>query len=166
MASIHRDTISVIALEFRDRIRNLAVDGAAAALRDRIVEWNGDMDAESKAAVAYVALRTALTKLVADRSGVRAVADSPYTKIPPGIFGESQIWWTVPQLLRAGDTALLAGATWDELLARALADAAKDCPTEDWGDHAQADPAPSAVGGLSGACAVARQTLRAARRRQ
>jgi penicillin amidase len=132
MASIHRDTISVIALEFRERIRNLAVDGAAAALRDRIVDWNGDMDAESKAAVAYVALRTALTKLVADKSGVRAVADSPYTKVPPGIFGESQIWWTVPQLLRAGDTALLAGATWDELLAQALADAAKDCPAENW----------------------------------
>ena len=48
MASIHRDTVSVIALEFRDRIRNLAVDGAAAALRDRIVDWNGDMNAESK----------------------------------------------------------------------------------------------------------------------
>ena len=90
------------------------------------------MDADSTAAVAYVALRTALTKLVADRSGVRAVADSPYTKVPPGIFGESQIWWTVPQLLRAGDTALLAGATWDELLVQALADAAKDCPAEDW----------------------------------
>ncbi len=132
MASIHRDTVSVIALEFRDRIRNLAVDGAAAALRDRIVDWNGDMNAESKAAVAYVALRTALTKLVADKSGVRGVTDSPYTKIPPGIFGESQIWWTVPQLLRAGDTALLAGATWDELLAQALADAAKDCPAENW----------------------------------
>jgi penicillin amidase len=146
MASIHRDTVSVIALEFRDRIRNLAVDGAAAALRDRIVDWNGDMDAESKAAVAYVALRTALTRLVADKSGVRSVADSPYTKIPPGIFGESQIWWTVPQLLRADDTALLAGATWDELLAQALADAAKDC--------------------LSGACTFARQALRAARRRQ
>jgi len=132
MASIHRDTVSVIAIEFRDRIRNLAVDGAAAVLRDRIVDWDGDMNMGSKAAVAYVALRTALTKLVADKSGVRGVADSPYTKIPPGIFGESQIWWTVPQLLRANDTALLGGANWDELLAQALADAAKECPAEDW----------------------------------
>ncbi len=57
MASIHRDTVSVIALEFRDRIRNLAVDGAAASLRDRIVDWDGEMEAGSKAAVAYVALR-------------------------------------------------------------------------------------------------------------
>jgi len=132
MASIHRDTISVIALEFRERIRNLAVDGAAAALRDRIVEWKGAMDGDSTAAVAYVALRTALTKLVADRSGVRAVSESPYTRVPPGIFGESQIWWTVPQLLRANDTGLLAGANWDELLTQALNDAAKECPSGDW----------------------------------
>jgi penicillin G amidase len=133
MAAIHRDAISVVALELRDRIRSIAVDGAAAALRDRIIDWDGAMDADSKAAVAYVALRTALTKHVADRSGVRAVADSPYAKVPPGIFGESQIWWTVPQLLRANDVGLLAGATWDELLAQALVDAAKECPTEDWG---------------------------------
>ena len=133
MAAIHRDTVSVIAIEFRDRIRGLAVDGAAATLRDRIVEWNGAMDGDSTAAVAYVALRTALTKLVADRSGVRAVSESPYTKIPPGIFGESQIWWTVPQLLRANDTGLLAGASWDDLLVQALNDAAKECPSDDWG---------------------------------
>jgi penicillin G amidase len=133
MAAIHRDTVSVIAIEFRDRIRGLAVDGAAATLRDSIVEWNGAMDGDSMAAVAYVALRTALTKLVADRSGVRAVSESPYTKVPPGIFGESQIWWTVPQLLRANDTGLLAGANWDELLTQALNDAAKECPSNDWG---------------------------------
>jgi penicillin amidase len=132
MAAIHRDTVSVIAIEFRDRIRGLAVDGAAATLRDRIVEWNGAMDGDSTAAVAYVALRTALTKLVADRSGVRAVSESPYTKVPPGIFGESQIWWTVPQLLRANDTGLLAGANWDQLLTQALNDAAKECPSGDW----------------------------------
>ncbi len=133
MAAIHRDTISVVAIEFRDRIRRVAVDGAAATLRDLIVDWNGAMDADSSAAVAYVALRTALTKLVAVKSGVGAVAESPYTKVPPGIFGESQIWWTVPQLLRANDTGLLAGATWDELLAQALVDAAKDCSPESWG---------------------------------
>lgn len=132
MAAIHRDTVSVVAIEFRDRIRGLAVDGDAAALRDRIVGWNGAMDGDSKAAVAYVTLRTALTALVADRSGVRAVSESPYTKVPPGIFGESQIWWTVPQLLRANDTGLLAGASWDELLAQALNDAAKQCPSDDW----------------------------------
>jgi penicillin amidase len=134
MAAIHRDTISVVALEFRDRIRKLVVAGAAAELRDRIVNWDGDMAADSTAAVAYVALRTALTRLVADQSGLRAVADSPYTKVPPGIFGETQIWWTVPQLLRANDTGLLKGASWDDLLAQALTQAAADCPSGPWAE--------------------------------
>jgi penicillin amidase len=134
MAAIHRDVISVVALEFRDRIRQIAVDGAAAALRDRIVAWDGAMAADSLAAVAYVSLRTALTSLVADVTGVRAVSESPYTKVPPGIFGESQIWWTVPQLLRADDTGLLKGATWDDLLAQALVKAAAECPAEPWAD--------------------------------
>jgi penicillin amidase len=60
MAAIHRDIVSVVAIEFRDRIRGIAVDGAAAALRDRIVAWDGAMAKESHAAVAYVMLRTVL----------------------------------------------------------------------------------------------------------
>src|SRR5258707_4857962 len=86
MAAIHRDTISVVAIEFRDRIRRVAVDGAAATLRDLIVDWNGAMDADSSAAVAYVALRTALTDMVADKSASVAMAESPVTKVSPGIF--------------------------------------------------------------------------------
>src|SRR5258707_1642738 len=57
MAAIHRDTISVGAIEFRDRIRHLAVDGAAAPLRHLVVGWNGAMDADSSPALAYVPLR-------------------------------------------------------------------------------------------------------------
>ena len=166
MASIHRDTVSVVALEFRDRIRTVAVEGAAATLRDRILDWNGDMAADSSAAVAYAALRTALTRLVADKSGVRSVADSPYAKVPPGIFGENQIWWTVPQLLRANDTGLLAGATWDEL---ALAGAGGRCGRLSFGGlgrRASDQPAASVVGRLSGPCASAGQGLRTRRWRQ
>jgi len=130
MASVHRDLVSVVALEFRDRIRNVKVLGHAAELRDRIIDWNGEMTADSHSAVAYVALRTALTKLVAEKSGLSAVSESPYAKVTPGIFGESQIWWTVPQLLRANDTGLFAPATWDELLAQALERAALNFPPE------------------------------------
>jgi penicillin amidase len=134
MAAIHRDTISIVALEFRDRIRNVPAAGAADELKQRILDWDGNMAAGSTAAVAYVAARTALTRLVAEKSGLKAVGDSPYAKVPPGIFGETQIWWTIPQLLRADDTGLLKGATWDELLAQALTDAAASCPTEAWAE--------------------------------
>jgi penicillin G amidase len=134
MAAIHRDTISIVALEFRERIRNVAVDGAAAALKARILDWDGDMAAGSTAAVAYVATRTALTRRVAELSGVIAVSESPYAKVPPGIFGETQIWWTIPQLLRANDTGLLKGTSWDELLAQALIEAAANCPQGSWAE--------------------------------
>ena len=134
MASIHRDLVSVVALEFRERISSVKVSGHAAGLRDRIIDWNGEMTAESRSAAAYVALRTALTKLVVEKSGLNAVSESPYTKVTPGIFAESQIWGTVPQLLRAGDTGLFAPATWDDLLAEALERAALDFPTETWGE--------------------------------
>jgi penicillin amidase len=65
---------------------------------------------------------------------VKAVADSPYAKVPPGIFGETQIWWTVPQLLRVNDIGLLKGASWNELLTQALVDAAADCPSGAWAE--------------------------------
>jgi penicillin amidase len=133
MAAVHRDLVSVVALEFRDRIRNVEVTGNAAELRDRIVNWNGEMTADSHSATAYVALRTALTKLVAEKSGLSAVSESPYAKVTPGIFGESQIWWTVPQLLRANDTGLIGGVSWDQVLAEALERAAQDLPSEPWG---------------------------------
>jgi penicillin amidase len=132
MASIHRDIVSVPGREFRDRVRSVDVSGAAAQLRDRIADWNGEMAADSLGAVAYVALRTTLTRLVTDRSGLRAIADGPYSKVSPGMFAETQLWWSVPQLLRADDTGLLGGATWDELLAQAMTEAVKDCPAEDW----------------------------------
>lgn len=137
MASIHRDTVSIVALEFRDRLRTVQADGGALKLRDLIIDWDGDMAAGSLAATAYVALRTAVTNLVADKSGVRAVSNSPYAKVPPGLFGESQIWWTVPQLLRANDTALLADASWDDLLTQALIDAATDFSPVLWADAHQ-----------------------------
>src|SRR5258708_22239166 len=99
MAAIHRDTISVVAIEFRDRIRHVAVDGPAATLRDLVVDWNGALGADSSASVAYVALRTALSKLVALKSGVGAVAVMTYTKLPSGIFGGIQMRRPGPQLL-------------------------------------------------------------------
>jgi len=110
--------------------------------------------------VAYVALRTALTRLVADKSGVRAVADSPYNQSPARHFsararsgGRCRSCW------RAGDTALLAGATWDELLvAGRWPMPRRIARLEDWAAVHRTDPAPSAVGDLSGACTVARQS--------
>jgi penicillin G amidase len=83
--------------------------------------------------MAYAVLRFELTRLVMERTGLQKAAASPYTKVAPGIVPENQFWTTVPQLLRANDTDLLGGETWDSLLAQALSAAATKLPNETWG---------------------------------
>ncbi len=131
MASIHKDLVSVVALEFQVRIRALKVTGAAAVLQASIAEWNGEMTSDSSAAAAYAAVRAALTRLVAQRSGL--VAASTYqTTVPPGVFGEGQLWWSIPQLLRTNDSGLIGEASWDDLLSEALETVARDGPLQAW----------------------------------
>lgn len=127
MASIHRDIETIPGRELRDRLRALSVDDPEAEkLRVLIAGWDGRMDAGSTAASAYVAVRLALTRLVAEASGLTAMTRNPYAQVPPGTLPEVQLWWATPGLLRAGDTSLLGGAGWDDLLRRALARAAQE----------------------------------------
>lgn len=133
MASIHRDIETIPGQEMRERLRGLKVgDAGAAALQKTILDWDGRMAADSLGATAYVSLRLALTRLVADVTGLRAVTQNPYAQVPPGTQPENQLWWATPGLLRANDTSLLKGASWDDLLAQALAKAAAT-PLEPWG---------------------------------
>jgi penicillin amidase len=133
MAPIHRDVVSIPGCEMRERLRTLSVEhGAAADLRQNLLAWNGEMEPGSTGAASYAALRAALTRLVAERSGLAGAATSPYTQVPPGILAESQLWWTVPQLLRANDIALLGGKSWDDLLREALGRVAQDPPASPW----------------------------------
>jgi penicillin amidase len=133
MAAIHRDLETIPGKELRDRLTGVAATGPGAALRDLILGWDGRMDAASLGATAYNATRLALTKLVAARSRLAAAAQSPHARVAPGLVPENQLWWTVLGLLRADDVSLLGGATWDELLAEALAEAAKS-PLGAWGE--------------------------------
>ncbi|HEX2891027.1 penicillin acylase family protein [Vineibacter terrae] len=133
MADIHRDVQTIPGGELRERLRAVSVEEPqAAALRRCILDWDGRMAADSIGASAYVAVRLALTRLVADRSGLRAVAQSPYAQVPPGTVAENQLWWAVPGLLRADDRTLLGGASWEELLRLALAQAATET-LQPWG---------------------------------
>ena len=132
MAAIHRDIETTPGIELRNRLRGLAATGKAAAVRDLILGWDGRMAAGSRGATAYNATRLALTKLVAVRSGLAAVAQTPYARVAPGLIPENQLWWTVLGLLRADDRSLLGGASWDELLVEALIEAAKS-PLSEWG---------------------------------
>ncbi|TPG59864.1 penicillin acylase family protein [Roseomonas nepalensis] len=124
--AIHGDVLSPIALLFQERLaRQPAPAGeAAAALRARLLGWDGRMEAGSAAATAYVALRRALTGVLAARSGLAGVAGHAWLSPSPGVVPLNQLWWALPALLRADDASLLGGWSWEEAMGAALAEAA------------------------------------------
>ncbi|MEZ2299733.1 penicillin acylase family protein [Variovorax sp. RCC_210] len=133
MEAVHRDTLSLPALEICARLAPLALtEPASVALRDRLVAWNGRVDADAVDANAYISLRMALARSVARRSGLGALDMGLQRTIAPGLAVDYQLGWCVPQLLRADDEALLGGASWNEVLTEALAEVARD-PAAPWG---------------------------------
>src|SRR5262249_27965277 len=107
MVAIHMDDVSLPGIEIRDRIAAATpATPAGRKLRDRIAAWDGHMAAGSTAAAAYIAVRRALTRSVATRSGLAGATRDPLTKVPPGVVPLNQLWWTVPGLLRADDATL------------------------------------------------------------
>jgi penicillin G amidase len=133
MAAIHRDKVSIPGVELREKLRAITPPPGAEKVHQLILAWNGEMDAVSHGAAAYAVLHFELTQLVMQQTGLQNAAASPYTKVAPGIVPENQFRSTVAQLLRANDAALLAGESWDSLLAQALSAAAAKLPDKSWG---------------------------------
>lgn len=120
--AIHADALSVNGLLIRDRLVSLpAQQGAAEELRARLLGWDGRMAADSVAASGYIALRLALTRLLAERSGLASLEGNELLGVPPGVVPLNQLWWTLPALLRGEDATLLDGWDWPAALAAALA---------------------------------------------
>lgn len=135
MAEVHRDTLSLPARELCARLATLALtDPGAIALRERLLAWDARIDAGSQEAGAYVSLRLALARAVAQRSGLAALDPARQRTIPPGLAVEYQLGWCLPHLLRHDDAGLLGGATWDTLLAEALEAVARE-PAAAWGER-------------------------------
>lgn len=134
-AAVHADTLSPNALLLREKLAALPppADPAAAALRERLLGWDGRMEAGSEAATAYVALRRALTAILAERSGLAAAGAHPWLAVPPGVAPQNQLWWTLPNLLRQDDASLLGGWSWERALQEALLRAAANA-SQSWGE--------------------------------
>jgi len=134
-AGIHADTLSPNALLLRERLAALPApaEAAAAALRARLLAWDGRMEAEAEAPAAYIALRRALTAILAERSGLAAAGANPLAQVSPGIAPQNQLWWTLPELLRRNDASLLGGWSWEQALQAALVRAAATPTGESWG---------------------------------
>jgi len=133
-ASLHGDILSPNALLFRERLAAMpAPPGAAGALRERLLAWDARMAPGAAEPTLYVALRRALTRILAERSGLATAGAHPWLAVAPGVAPMNQLWWTLPNLLRADDAALLGGWNWNDALAAALAEAAAT-PATPWGE--------------------------------
>jgi penicillin amidase len=135
MLAIHMDTESLPAREVRDRIAGtFPKTEAGTALRNAIAAWDARMDAHSREAAAYIAVRRAMTRALAARSGLSGVAADPLCKVPPGTGPLNNLWWALPNLLRNDDTSLLGGASWNDLIVAALDEVAKAGSHATWGE--------------------------------
>jgi len=131
--AIHADTLSAPAATFQAALRAIEVAGPGAAVRAKILEWDGHMEPMATTPTLYIAFRLALTRRFAAASGLGALAGHPWLAPAPGVAPLTQLWWALPALLRSQDTTLLRGADWDQLMAEALDEAAA-AAAEPWGE--------------------------------
>jgi len=134
MEPIYADVLSIPALMVKERLQGLAFTGAAEEVRRAIVGWDGQMVADAVAPASYVRLRLALTRIVAQASGLGDIVCTPKTTLLGPAAIVSQLWWVVPSLLRANDTRWLGGMSWDEALERAAQQAGASADAALWGD--------------------------------
>jgi len=135
-ATLHADTLSANAALFQARLAAMPTpaDPDQAALRTLLLDWHGRMDAGSMAAAGYVALRRALTALLARRSGLEGATAHSWAAVPPGLSPQGQLWWALPTLLRTDDATLLDGWSWDQAMVAALAEAVAKPIRGPWGE--------------------------------
>lgn len=134
MAAIHRDTQSRIALELRPLMVAAAAAVGAADWQAALEAWDGGMRADAVAPSAYYLVRREMTRILARRSGLARTAADPFAQVAPGVPALNQLWWTLPNLVRNGDTSLLGGATWAAAAREAVATAAAGQALVPWGE--------------------------------
>jgi len=149
MTALHRDVVSLPA---KDIVAKLSPAWAP------LVGWDFRMAADSTAAAAYSVLRRELMMIALDRSGLIDHVNDPENRVLPAIVAESVVWRVVDQHLRANDTSLLAGWTWEQALSEGVRRAEETWNGETWGElhatgprHSLArddfDPPPVPMGG-------------------
>lgn len=122
MAAIHADRISIPSALFVALLDGYepdgpAVSGALAALRS----WDGGMERDSAAAAIYIVMRDQLTRAFLEQPHIAPLRVNPFVDEPPLIGAGTFMWWVIPGLINAGDTALLpVGDTWGGWAAAAL----------------------------------------------
>ena len=134
MAAVHTDTYLGSAAPLLDHVA--ALDGLtpeAARLRETLLAWDRRMDADSRPAALYAAVRTALVRRLAAHPAFAALTTPPaYPEVLlPWLALVPRIAYALAHLLRAEK---LYGVDRPEEVRAALEEVAADPPTGTWGD--------------------------------
>ena len=123
MAKVHAYRVSAPALAFLAVLPGVEPSNALAAIaRDRLLSWDGSMDANLPQPAIYSAMRDALLKEVFDRNLPPDLADAAWHPADRGLgsFG-NRLKARMVEMLREDDRSLLAdGDTWPDAISRAL----------------------------------------------
>lgn len=132
MIDILRDTDSAPAGEITKRILAAGCSDGDALLA-LLAGWDGRMEPGLTAPTAYYLIRQEMTRILGRLSGLDAASSHAAAAPAPGIPPLNQLWWTLPNLLRADDTSLLGGRDWNEVIREAVATVASGPSPEPWG---------------------------------
>ncbi|MGC0330970.1 penicillin amidase [Streptomyces sp. SAI-170] len=134
MPALHMDTHLASAAALLERLAALEepLSARAAALRDRLLRWDRRMDAGSRDAAAYAALRTRVVRALAAQPVFAALAEPPAHSeiLLPWLALVPRVGFALENLLRADD---LYGIDRPALVRRALEETAV-LPEATWGD--------------------------------
>ncbi len=124
MARVHSQRVSIPSLAYLSVLPGLEPqDSLSAVARDRLLAWDGSMDAHRVEPTIYSAMRDALLKEVIDRNLPPDLADAAWRPADRGLgsFG-NRLKARMVEMLRQDDRSLLAdGDTWPAAVSRALA---------------------------------------------
>ena len=132
MQDFLRDTYSAPARAMVERILKAGCPDGAALLAT-LDAWDGRMDPGLTAPTIYTLIRQEMTRILARRSGLERASAHVAASPAPGIPALNQLWWTLPNLLRAEDETLLGGASWNEVIHEAVATVAAGPQPATWG---------------------------------
>jgi penicillin amidase len=139
MKVIHGDVQSLTAPVFQNMLRKTTVsDSVAVDMKHLILNWDGKMDKDSISAGAYSLFRWQLAALLAERSGLIKANQHALLQLPPAVVPVHQLWWALPQFVRANDISLLHGWTWEQAFEEALKRTATLFNGKAWGSIHQA----------------------------
>ena len=124
MAKVHAQRVSQPALAYLSVLPNAEPQDALSAIaRERLLAWDGSMDAHRAEPAIYSAMRDALLKELFERNLPSGLADAAWHPADRGLgsFG-NRLKARIVEMLRHDDRSLLADAdTWPAAISHALA---------------------------------------------